>query len=304
MEFVAILTTSWKLIRAIHDVVERIDQTQEDGRALQYLERQATSFLDTMNQGLVDCEPSPYMSTILSLEEFLRRILETSTALAQMSMPGQFWRASRIKRTILDLRNELQFFVNTYLVQNAKQNAINFEAMASPPPVPGPNDSPLIPDDVQWEIMSQKNVGSATVGSTTRIERWNKDVANLRDLEAGPHDTEPIPLAPMTVREVSLPEPNPKPPSSFKVCWDAWSEALQSIGFTILVCPFRAVICGLDCLGGLCCCQISGCCTDCCIMYFAICTSEECLEPSRCSGMGCCCLGHPCQYAHPHLEIC
>ena len=35
MEFVAILTTSWKLIGTIREVVGLFEQTREDGRALQ-----------------------------------------------------------------------------------------------------------------------------------------------------------------------------------------------------------------------------------------------------------------------------
>jgi hypothetical protein len=56
--------------------------------------------------------------------------------------------------------------------------------MASPPLVPGPNDHPLVPDDIQWEIMTQSNT---TVGANTRIRRWNSGVANtnVADLEAG-----------------------------------------------------------------------------------------------------------------------
>jgi hypothetical protein len=61
--------------------------------------------------------------------------------------------------------------------------------MASPQPVPGPNDPPLIPDDIQWEIMSQSNVSTATVGPNTRILHWNRGVANanIDDVEMGYH---------------------------------------------------------------------------------------------------------------------
>ena len=61
--------------------------------------------------------------------------------------------------------------------------------MASPRPVPGSNVPPLIPDDIQWEIMSQTNTGTTTVGPNTRILHWNSGVvnANVDDLEAGYH---------------------------------------------------------------------------------------------------------------------
>jgi len=93
--------------------------------------------------------------------------------------------------------------------------------MASPPPIPGPNNAPLIPDDIRWEIMTQSNSGTTTVGPNTRILRWNRGVVNpnVDDLEARNTDTgrnrlliwydfwqrfeEPIPLAPMTVEEVT-----------------------------------------------------------------------------------------------------
>lgn len=50
--------------------------------------------------------------------------------------------------------------------------------MASPRPIPTANDPPLIPDDIQWEIMSQRNDATTTVGPTTRILNWNRGVVN------------------------------------------------------------------------------------------------------------------------------
>jgi len=63
--------------------------------------------------------------------------------------------------------------------------------MASPQPIPGPNDAPLIPDDIRWEIMTQSNNGTTTVGPNTRILRWNREVVNpdVDDLEARNTDT-------------------------------------------------------------------------------------------------------------------
>jgi hypothetical protein len=126
---------------------------------------------------------------------------------------------------------------------------------------------------------------------------------------------EPLPLAPMTASVAILPptHPNfqfnalgarPKPPSSFKLCWDAWSEAALGTVYMILVGPFHAVICILDCLGSGCyCCCVDdrsccstcsscynpglgcnkGCCTNCCLHFFPVCTSKECLDRSRCN---------------------
>jgi hypothetical protein len=87
-EVVAILTTCWRLVVAIDEVVSRIEQTREDARALivsvllevwqrqismcffiiQFLEHQARSFLEIVNQGLVGVDTSPYLGTVVSLE--------------------------------------------------------------------------------------------------------------------------------------------------------------------------------------------------------------------------------------------
>jgi len=60
-EVVAILTTCWRLVRTINEVVARIEPTREDARALTFLENQARSFLEIMNQGLVGVETLPYL---------------------------------------------------------------------------------------------------------------------------------------------------------------------------------------------------------------------------------------------------
>lgn len=84
-EIAAVLSTCWKLVSAINEVVTLIEQTREDARALsvssplrpindrsdcdmQFLERQARSFLDIVNEGLIGIDTSPYLGTILSLE--------------------------------------------------------------------------------------------------------------------------------------------------------------------------------------------------------------------------------------------
>ncbi len=84
-------------------------------------------------------------------------------------------------------------------------------------------------------------------------------------------------------------EADAEPPSSLKLCWDSWSDlllvlavlALVPVGLFIVL-PFL-VITILDCLGGWCCGSTSGCCTDCCLEFFPVCTSKDCLEGSRCS---------------------
>lgn len=120
---------------------------------------------------------------------------------------------------------------------------------------------------------------------------------------------EPIPSAPMTVPNSALVGADPEPQSSYKLCWDVWSKAVIGISvgivYMVFVGPLHAVICILDCLGclccdphnGCCCCFCccgwhdgrdaligldEGCCTNCCLHFFPVCTSEECLAYSRC----------------------
>jgi len=276
-EVVAILSTSWKLIRAIHDIVERIRQTREDGRALRYLERQAVSFLDTVNQGLVGCDASLYMGTIMSLEGLLRKILQSSTDLAKMSRLTQFRLASKTKQSILDLEKELRFFVDTYLIQTATHSArINLEAMASPRPVPTTDDPPLIPDDLQWEIMSQNNDGSTTIGPSTRIHNWNRGVVNMTidEVEIMHRvDTEPRPRDPMIMTQ-PVETPANHSPSDWQLCFDAWLNL-------VILGPVHVMKCSLDFVGAICCDDGSGCCSNGFEWLFPICASERCIECSR-----------------------
>jgi len=67
-EVVNILTTCWRLIRAIDEIITRIEQTRDDARALIFLENKARSFLGIVNQGLVHIDTSPFLSTIISFE--------------------------------------------------------------------------------------------------------------------------------------------------------------------------------------------------------------------------------------------
>jgi hypothetical protein len=153
VEVVTILTGSWRLLNAIVEVVDRVQQARDDARALkvrpqfpqiqanmrplyQFLRFQAASFLTTVNEGLVGVEDtSPYMGTVMSLEVYvpfcighvflahggenprlLQDILAISNAYVRMSRVAQMRHAAQTRRTILDLNARLRMFVDTYLV--------------------------------------------------------------------------------------------------------------------------------------------------------------------------------------------
>lgn len=159
----------------------------------------------------------------MSLEGLLRKILQSSMNLARMSRLTQSRLASKTKQSILDLEQELRFFVDTYLIQTTTHSArINLEAMASPRPVPTTNDPPLITDDLQWEIMSQNDDSSTTNGTNTRIHNWNRGVVNMTidEVEAGHRVyTEPRPREPMIVTQ-PVETPANDSPSDWQLCFD------------------------------------------------------------------------------------
>jgi len=68
-EVAAVLTTSWKLIKAIDQVLTRLELTREHARALGFLSRKAAAFLYIVQQGLAGVDPAPYLNTILYLDE-------------------------------------------------------------------------------------------------------------------------------------------------------------------------------------------------------------------------------------------
>jgi len=183
------------------------------------------------------------------------------------------------------------FFVDTYLIQTTTQNVrINLEAMASPPPVPSADDPPLIPDDLQWEIISQGSTGAPTVGHVRRVQDWTRGVVNANiDVELQ-HSVsmDPARTAPMTaaVSQIATEEwksmeqrgSSPSSPSSWKKCGTAWVTLFSAFMRYVIFCPVYTTVAGLDCLGGCFCCYKNGCCSDCCLKFFPVCVSEDCWE--------------------------
>jgi hypothetical protein len=78
-----------------------------------------------------------------------------------------------------------------FQVQSATQVRISLAALTQPLPPPPPNHQPLVPDDIQWDIMSQPDEDeddgddddARTMNRQTRILNWLGGV-NPRDLES------------------------------------------------------------------------------------------------------------------------
>jgi hypothetical protein len=119
-----------------------------------------------------------------------------------MSRLKQFLYAEQTKQGILRLNDRLTFFVDRYLVsiyalspkhpvahlyiqiETATQHArINLETFSQPVPqshIPPPS---LIPDNLQWELMSQGDNGDGTRAPGSRILSWREGL---------PHDLDSI----------------------------------------------------------------------------------------------------------------
>ncbi|TDL13300.1 hypothetical protein BD410DRAFT_810670, partial [Rickenella mellea] len=134
----AILSTSWKLVRAITDIVDRLEQTREGARSLKYLETQAKTFLTTVTHGLAGVDTAPYRETIASLELLYEDILTTSEKYILDGKIKQMWKATKTRRNILNLNRRMRLFIDTYLLQVATETArLNLRAFAEPlPPLP------------------------------------------------------------------------------------------------------------------------------------------------------------------------
>jgi hypothetical protein len=63
---------------------------------------------------------------------------------------------------------------------------INLEALSGPVPVFDPNQPQLIPDDVQWEVMSHSGSGTTVVDPQARITTWARAVEEqpLEDMQS------------------------------------------------------------------------------------------------------------------------
>jgi len=306
-EVVSILATCWRLVVAIDEVVSRIEQTREDARALIFLENQARSFLEIVNQGLVGIETSPYLGTIVSLEGLLNDILAITNAYIRMSTVTRFRNANQTKRTIIDLNKRLRLFVDTYLLQTTTQAArINLEALSGPVPVFDPNQPQLIPDDVQWEVMSRSGSATISVDPRARIATWTRAVGeeHLEDVQSNPIvDTQPA-RTEMVYPPEQRPVPNPKVYSGrLHKCYHAWRHDVCPTVYRNVVCwPIRVPVCVADYIGRSCLLfwdkaaspNDPGCCTTCIIESFPLCMPELCMTKDPRGSFGAHCADHNC----------
>jgi len=312
-EVVVVLTTCWKLARAINEIVSRVEQTREDARALTFLESQARSFLVIVNEGLVGVETSPYLATIVSLEGLLHDILKITNAYFRMNTFARFLNANQTRRTILNLNGRLRLFVDTYLLQTTTQAArVNLETLSGPVPVFDPDQPQLIPDDVQWEVMSSPGSAITAVDRQARITTWMGAVEEepLGDMQSNPVvDTEPArtemiyPPQQRTVRA-------PKVPGQLHICCHNWYR-------NVLCCPIRFSAFVADSIGR--CCLIGcahgtpreaisrhandpGCCTDCIFDHFPLCLPGHCM--TKLPGLGVGCVDEQCHQAERGYNEC
>jgi len=305
-EVVAVLTTSWRLIRAINEVVARIEQTRDDARALTFLENRARTFLDIVNQGLVGVETSPYLGTIVSLEGLLNDILAISNVYIRMSALARFRNANQTKRTILDVNGRLRLFVDTYLLQTTTHAArVNLAALSDPVPVFDPSQPQLIPDDVQWEVMSRSGSAITAVNPQVRITSWMTAVGE-EQLD-GVQSNQVVDTQPARTEMVYPPPQRTafKDPSRLHKCCHVWChKGCPAIYRNALCCPIRFPVCVADCIGR--CCLICwasgrprtvisshpndpGCCTACMFEYVPLCMPELCMTkvPGESWGVHC-----------------
>jgi len=326
-EVVAILTTCWRLVVAIDEVVSRIEQTREDARALivsvllevwqrqismcffiiQFLEQQARSFLEIVNQGLVGVETSPYLGTIVSLEGLLNDILAITNAYIRMSTVARFRNANQTKRTILDLNKRLRLFVDTYLLQTTTQAArINLEALSGPVPVFDLNQPQIIPDDVQWEVMSRSGSATISVDPRARIATWTRAVGeeHLEDVQSNPVvDTQPA-RTEMVYPPEQRPVPNSKVYSGrLHKCYHVWRhDVCPTVYRNVVCCPIRVPVCVADYIGRSCLLfwgkatspNDPGCCTTCIIESFPLCMPEICIARDPRGSLGAHCANYNC----------
>ncbi|TDL18865.1 hypothetical protein BD410DRAFT_900626 [Rickenella mellea] len=162
----AILSTSWKLVRAITEIVDRLEQTREDARSLKYLDTQATTFLTIVTNGLSGVDPAPYRETIASLELLYKDILKESERFIAYGRTKQMWRARKTRRNILNLNRRMRLFVDTYLLQVATETArLNLQAFSEP--LPPLTRMSATSKQAMWKVMSWSNAGGATTGTVT-----------------------------------------------------------------------------------------------------------------------------------------
>jgi len=127
----------------------------------------------------------------------LNDILTITNEYAKVGVIARFQHASQTRRTLLNLHGRLRLFLDTYMVGrhvvipvkicvDAHQaqttnpaTRVNLDALAGPVPVFDSVQTKLIPDEVQWDIMSHSGHAPTTaVGSQSQVSAWRRTVRN------------------------------------------------------------------------------------------------------------------------------
>ncbi|TDL18863.1 hypothetical protein BD410DRAFT_900624 [Rickenella mellea] len=194
---IAVLSTSWNLVREIAEIVDRLDQTREDARSLKYLESQAITFLSIVTTGIAGLDLTPYRQTIVSLELLYRDILATSEEYIADGEIEKLKNAAGMRRDILKLNQRMKVYFNTYLLHGSIDTArLNLQAFVELPPPP-----PLMSttsEKAMWKVMSWP------IGATTGNRTFTNPPRVVSNLES-PVFTPPSPMstAPATRLDIS-----------------------------------------------------------------------------------------------------
>jgi len=320
-EVVAVLSTSWRLISAIGDIVSRIKQTREDARALMYLEEQARSFLIIVNEGLVGVDTSPYLSTILSLERLLQDILTVTKEYIRMNTLSQLLNANMTRKNILELNRRLRLFVDTYLLQTTTQAArVNLAVLANP--APAAVQVTLIEDDIQWELMSRST--ATTISPQARVDSWMQDVQHhqpdtirTNEIITTEPRRSPSPIIPGArhpqVQDRNMPPSHPAAwcdewkTKRLAPCYNQWlSSVCPFICRHTLCVPIRLPVCIADCIGRFTCRAPHGhgCCTVCIFEHCLPCMPEICFTDGPPGDVGVACAVGISQAEDLHWDEC
>jgi len=214
-----------------------------------------------------------------------------------MSAVARFRNTNQTRRTILDLNKRLRLFVDTYLLQTTTQaGRVNLKALSGPVPVFDPNQPQLIPDDIQWEVMSHSGSGTTVVDPQARITTWARavgeepleDVQSNHVVETQPARTEMVyPPEQQTVKDSKVRS------DRLHSCYHAWRhKACPAIYRNVLCWPIRIPVCVADYIGRSCLLfrvggtngtvisrhpNDPGCCTACLFEYLPLCMPDLCM---------------------------
>ncbi|TDL15322.1 hypothetical protein BD410DRAFT_845269 [Rickenella mellea] len=165
---IAVLSTSWNLVREITEIVDRLDLNREDARSLKYLESQAITFLSIVTSGIAGLDPAPYRKTIASLDLLYKDILATSEEYITDGEIEQLKNAAGTRSNILKLNQHMKVFFKTYLLHGSIETArLNLEAFVELPPPP-PHMS-TTSEKAMWKVMSWPISGTTRNRNSMRV---------------------------------------------------------------------------------------------------------------------------------------